>query len=74
MEYPFQITVKNETSEEGVIVIEPLIQGFGHTLGNSLRRVMLSHLPGAAPVRVKIKGINHQFTTLKGMREDIVEF
>lgn len=73
MEYLFQIITKNETPEEGTIVIEPLIQGFGHTLGNSLRRVMLAHLPGAAPVKVKIKGINHQFTTLKGMREDIVE-
>lgn len=73
MEYPFQIITKSETSEEGVIIIEPLIQGFGHTLGNSLRRVMLAHLPGAAPVKAKIKGVNHQFTTLKGMREDIVE-
>lgn len=73
MEYPFQITTKSETPEEGVIVIEPLTQGFGHTLGNSLRRVMLAHLLGAAPVRAKIKGINHQFTTLKGMQEDIVE-
>lgn len=73
MEYPFQIITKSETSEEGTIVIEPLIQGFGHTLGNSLRRVMLAHLPGAAPVRAKIKGVNHQFTTLKGMQEDIVE-
>lgn len=73
MEYPFQVNIKKETPEEGVIVIEPLTQGFGHTLGNSLRRVMLAHLPGAAPVRVKIKGVNHQFTTLKGLQEDIVE-
>lgn len=72
MKQPFQITSK-ETAAEGVITLEPLDQGFGQTLGNALRRVMLSHLTGAAPVRVKIKGVEHQFTTLKGMKEDIVE-
>lgn len=73
MEHPFQIITKSETETEGTIVLEPLRQGFGHTLGNALRRVMMTHLRGAAPVRVKIKGITHQFTTLKGMKEDIVE-
>lgn len=73
MEHPFQIITKSETPTGGTIVLEPLRQGFGHTLGNALRRVMLTHLRGAAPVRVKIKGATHQFTTLKGMKEDIVE-
>ena len=73
MEHLFQIITKSETPIEGTIVLEPLRQGFGHTLGNALRRVMITHLTGAAPVRVKIKGITHQFTTLKGMKEDIVE-
>lgn len=73
IDHPFQIITKSETPSQGVIVIEPLRQGFGHTLGNALRRVMLSHLKGAAPVKVKIKGVTHQFTTLKGMKEDIVE-
>jgi len=73
MDHPFQIITKSETPTEGIIVLEPLRQGFGHTLGNALRRVMMTHLAGAAPVRVKIKGVTHQFTTLKGMREDIVE-
>ena len=73
MEHPFQIITKSETPTEGTIVLEPLRQGFGHTLGNALRRVMMTHLTGAAPVRVKIKGVTHQFTTLKGMKEDIVE-
>lgn len=73
MEHPFQVITKSQNSSEGTIVIEPLRQGFGHTLGNALRRVMLTHLRGAAPVRVKIKGVTHQFTTLKGMKEDIVE-
>jgi len=73
MDHPFQIITKSETPTEGTIVLEPLRQGFGHTLGNALRRVMMTHLTGAAPVRVKIKGVTHQFTTLKGMKEDIVE-
>lgn len=73
MDHPFQIITKSETLSQGVIVIEPLRQGFGHTLGNALRRVMLTHLKGAAPVKVKIKAVTHQFTTLKGMKEDIVE-
>ncbi len=73
MDHPFQIITKSETPTEGTIVLEPLRQGFGHTLGNALRRVMTTHLTGAAPVRVKIKGVTHQFTTLKGMKQDIVE-
>lgn len=67
-------------SESGVesgkyykIAIEPLEQGYGHTMGNALRRVLLTSIPGAAITKVKIDGINHQFTTLEGMREDIVE-
>lgn len=57
----------------GTFVIEPLDQGFGHTLGNSLRRVLLSSLEGAAITQVKIGGVSHQFTTLTGVSEDIVE-
>lgn len=71
---PFHITVKEGVhSSESQIIFEPLRQGFGHTLGVALRRVMLSGLPGAAVTKVKIKGATHQFTTLKGMNEDIVE-
>lgn len=55
-------------------VITPLEQGYGNTLGNSLRRVLLTSLPGAAITSVKIAGVKHQFSTLKGMKEDIVEF
>lgn len=54
-------------------IIEPLIQGYGHTLGNSLRRVLLSSLPGAAITSIKIAGVAHQFSTLAGLKEDIVE-
>lgn len=55
------------------VVIEPLEPGYGHTLGNSLRRTMLSSLPGAAITMVKIDGIDHQYSTLEGMTEDVVE-
>ena len=68
-------TVAEEQKKDGYakLVLEPLAQGYGHTLGNALRRVMLSSLPGFAITSVKIQGVNHQFTTLEGLREDIVE-
>ncbi|MEK7111191.1 MAG: DNA-directed RNA polymerase subunit alpha [Patescibacteria group bacterium] len=71
---PFHITAKDGAQpNEGAITFEPLRQGFGHTLGVALRRVMLSGLTGAAVTKIKIKGATHQFTTLKGMNEDVVE-
>ena len=57
----------------GLFVIEPLDRGFGHTFGNSLRRVLLSSLEGAAVTSVKIEGIAHEFTTLPGVREDVTD-
>jgi DNA-directed RNA polymerase subunit alpha len=69
----FTVTASKESAESAVFVIEPLEQGYGHTLGNAIRRAMLDSLPGAAVTQVKIKGVRHQFTTLKGMSEDIVE-
>ena len=68
--------VKQEEKKDGFsrFVISPLEQGYGSTLGNSLRRVLLSSTPGAAITSVKISGVKHQFTSLKGMKEDIVEF
>lgn len=56
----------------GIITIEPCYPGYGTTLGNSLRRVLLSSLPGAAPVGVKIEGATHEFTTLPYIKEDIL--
>jgi DNA-directed RNA polymerase subunit alpha len=74
LDQPFHITAKDGSQpNEGVITFEPLRQGFGHTLGVGLRRVMLAGLTGAAVTKVKIKGATHQFTTLKGMNEDVVE-
>jgi DNA-directed RNA polymerase subunit alpha len=64
-----------ETSENfGRIVAEPLEKGFGVTLGNAMRRVMLGHLQGAAVTRVRIEGIQHEFSTIPYVKEDAIEF
>ncbi|MBU1017023.1 MAG: DNA-directed RNA polymerase subunit alpha [Patescibacteria group bacterium] len=55
------------------IVIEPLSAGYANTLGNSLRRILLSSIKGAAPTQVEIDGVSHQFTSIKGVKEDVVE-
>lgn len=57
----------------GKFIVEPLERGYGITLGNSLRRILLSSLPGAAVTAVKIDGILHEFSSIKGMKEDITE-
>jgi len=61
------------TTGEGQIIVEPLYPGYGMTLGNSLRRVLLSSLPGAAVIGVKIKGVSHEFMALPGVKEDMLE-
>ncbi len=68
--------IQEEKKEKGYsrLVITPLEQGYGFTLGNSLRRVLLTSLSGAAITSVKIAGVNHQFSSLSGMKEDVVEF
>jgi len=63
----------SETDKEGVFEVEGLYTGYGLTLGNSLRRVLLSSLPGAAITQIKIKGAEHEFSTLPGILEDIIE-
>lgn len=70
----FSIKTDVEKSNYGKYSIEPLEQGYGQTLGNSLRRVLLSSLPGAAITSVKIEGVKHQFSTIPGLKEDVVEF
>ena len=66
--------VHEEVDEHrGVFVIEPLDRGFGYTFGNSLRRVLLSSLEGAAVTSVKVEGTAHEFTTLPGVREDVTD-
>jgi DNA-directed RNA polymerase subunit alpha len=69
----FSVVEQSGTSTSATLVIEPLDQGYGHTLGNALRRVLLSSLPGYAITKVKIAGIDHQFSTLEGLKEDIIE-
>jgi DNA-directed RNA polymerase subunit alpha len=69
----FSVVEVSSTGREATIVIEPLEQGYGHTLGNALRRTLLSSLTGHAVTFVKVDGVDHQFTTLEGMSEDIVE-
>ncbi|MEK7061581.1 MAG: DNA-directed RNA polymerase subunit alpha [Patescibacteria group bacterium] len=68
--------IKEEKKEKNYtkFVITPLERGYGDTLGNALRRILLTSLPGAAITSVKIAGVKHQFSTLKGMKEDVVEF
>lgn len=67
--------VKAEQSEgnTGTFVVEPLLPGFGLTVGNALRRVLLSSLPGAAITSIRIDGVTHEFTTIKGVRQDVVD-
>jgi DNA-directed RNA polymerase subunit alpha len=74
MEFQIPRIVHEEIDENrGIFVIEPLDRGFGYTFGNSLRRVLLSSLEGAAVTAVKIEGVAHEFTTLKGVREDVTD-
>jgi len=70
----FEIKQEKQENNYSRFVITPLEQGYGHTLGNSLRRVLLKSLGGVAITSVKINGVKHQFSTLKGMKEDVVEF
>ncbi|MFY9579315.1 MAG: DNA-directed RNA polymerase subunit alpha [Gaiellaceae bacterium] len=74
MEFQIPKIVHEELdAERGIFEIEPLDRGFGYTFGNSLRRVLLSSLEGAAVTSVKIEGISHEFTTLPGVREDVTD-
>ncbi len=61
-----------EEGNKGVFEIDGLYPGYGHTLGNSLRRIILSSLPGASLVSIKIDGVNHEFQTLEGIKEDVI--
>ncbi len=68
-----KIVHEDADDHRGVFAIEPLDRGFGHTFGNSLRRVLLSSLEGAAVTSVKVEGTAHEFTTLPGVREDVTD-
>ena len=68
-----EITEISEDKKYGRFVVEPLERGYGTTLGNSLRRIMLSSLPGAAVSQVKIEGVLHEFSSIPGVKEDVTE-
>lgn len=70
--FPSQPEVVEESEQKGVYRIDGLYPGYGYTLGNSLRRIILSSLPGAAITSVKIDGADHEFTTLEGVKEDVI--
>jgi DNA-directed RNA polymerase subunit alpha len=77
MEYhitlPSKPRIVSEEGVQGVYEIDSLYPGYGHTLGNSLRRIILSSLPGASITQVKIEGVPHEFATIDGMRETVME-
>lgn len=67
----YKVTEYVESNSYGKFEIEPLERGFGTTIGNALRRVMLSSLPGSAITSVKIEGVMHEFQTIDGIMEDV---
>lgn len=69
---PSKPRVVSESDIRGVFEIDALYPGYGHTLGSSLRRIILSSLPGTAITSVKINGIGHEFTTIEGVKEDVI--
>jgi DNA-directed RNA polymerase subunit alpha len=70
---PRLVDVSTVTNNSARIVIEPLERGFGHTLGNALRRVLLSSIPGCAVTSVNIEGVVHEYSTIDGVREDVID-
>ena len=70
---PRGIQVERIGADRAKVVVEPLERGFGHTLGNALRRVLLSSIPGCAIIEVEIDGVLHEYTTLEGLQEDVIE-
>jgi DNA-directed RNA polymerase subunit alpha len=70
---PSGLASENIGPNRARVVLEPLERGFGHTLGNALRRVLLSSIPGAAITEVEIEGVLHEYTTLEGMQEDVID-
>ena len=70
---PTEIQVENVSDTVSKVTLEPLERGFGHTLGNALRRILLSSIPGAAVTDVVIDGISHEYSTIEGVREDVID-
>src|SRR5882762_2384555 len=70
---PRIIDVQSMSPFHAKVVMEPFERGYGHTLGNALRRVLLSSMPGYAPTEVKISGVLHEYSTIDGVQEDVVD-
>ena len=70
---PNHIDLTEVSPTHAKVVLEPLERGFGHTLGNALRRILLSSMPGSAIVEVQIEGVEHEYSALEGVQEDIIE-
>jgi DNA-directed RNA polymerase subunit alpha len=70
---PRVVDVQAITNNHARIVIEPMERGFGHTLGNALRRVLLSSIPGCAVTQVEIEGVVHEYSTIEGVQEDVID-
>ena len=70
---PKHIQVDQKSITRASVVLEPLERGFGHTLGNALRRILLSSMPGCAIVETEIDGVLHEYSTLEGVQEDVIE-
>jgi DNA-directed RNA polymerase subunit alpha len=67
-----KVVIKDEEENYGLFEISPLPRGYGHTLGNALRRILYSSLPGAGVTSVKIEGAKHEYSTLEGVKEDVL--
>lgn len=70
---PRLVDVTSLSDTRAKVVLEPLERGFGHTLGNALRRILLSSMPGAAVTEVEIEGVLHEYTTIEGVQEDVLD-
>lgn len=70
---PRLVNVQTISDTHAKVVLEPLERGFGHTLGNALRRILLSSMPGSAVTEVKIDGVLHEYSTIEGVQEDVIE-
>ena len=70
---PRVINVEEKNSTRSQVTLEPLERGFGHTLGNALRRILLSSMPGSAITEVEIDGVLHEYSAIEGVQEDVIE-
>ena len=70
---PRKINVAEKSKTRAQVTLEPLERGFGHTLGNALRRILLSSMPGCAITEVEIDGVLHEYSAIEGVQEDVIE-